>query len=101
MALKTGPAVATPKTAPPTAPTVTNAPSASAPSPPARSTPKAPSSAPASDGAPKFLAPARPPAEKANGESNAKPAPKVDDPFADIDSLEEEMARLLGREKPD
>jgi flagellar protein FliO/FliZ len=100
-ALKTGPAVATAKTAPPAAPTVTNAPPASAASAPARSTPKAPSSGPAFDGAPKFLAPARPPADKANGESNAKPAPKVDDPFADIDSLEEEMARLLGREKPD
>jgi len=26
--------------------------------------------------------------------------PKVDDPFADLESLEAEMARLLGREKP-
>jgi hypothetical protein len=40
---------------------------------------------------------ARPPEDKAN----AKPPPKVDDPFADLDSLEAEMARLLGREKSD
>jgi len=79
---------------------VTNVPPASAASAPARPTPNAPPSAPASDGAPKFLAPARLPADKANGEPNAKPAPKADDPFADIDSLEAEMARLLGREKP-
>jgi len=40
---------------------------------------------------------ARPPADKPNP-STAKPA-KIDDPFADLDSLEAEMARLLGREK--
>jgi flagellar protein FliO/FliZ len=40
---------------------------------------------------------ARPPADKPNP-ITAKPA-KVDDPFADLDSLEAEMARLLGREK--
>jgi hypothetical protein len=80
---------------------VTNVPPASAASASARPTPKVPSSAPASDGAPKFLAPARPPADKANSEQSAKPGVKVDDPFADIDSLEAEMARLLGREKPD
>jgi flagellar protein FliO/FliZ len=39
----------------------------------------------------------RPAAEKP-GQSNVKPA-KVDDPFADLDTLEAEMARLLGREK--
>jgi hypothetical protein len=33
--------------------------------------------------------------------SSAKPPVKVDDPFADLDSLETEMARLLGREKSD
>jgi hypothetical protein len=32
---------------------------------------------------------------------NGKPPAKVDDPFGDLDSLETEMARLLGREKPD
>jgi hypothetical protein len=71
--------------------------------------------APASDGAAKFPSPARPPSDngaqksadtrssidKANVEPNAKPALKADDPFADIDSLEAEMARLLGREKPE
>jgi len=30
-----------------------------------------------------------------------KPPGKVDDPFDDLDSLETEMARLLGREKFD
>ncbi len=99
-AAKAEPVVAPAKTAPPAAPTVTNVPPASAASAPARPTPKAPPSAPASDGAPKFLPPARPPADKANAEPNAKPAPKADDPFADIDSLEAEMARLLGRDKP-
>jgi hypothetical protein len=59
-----------------------------------------PAAAP-SEGGPKYLAPARLPADKANAAPNDKPAPKADDPFADIDSLEAEMARLLGREKPD
>ena len=40
---------------------------------------------------------ASPPGDKPNP-SAAKPA-KVEDPFADLDSLEAEMARLLGREK--
>jgi hypothetical protein len=45
------------------------------------------------------LGEARPFADKRSGASSAKPATKVDDPFADLDSLEAEMARLLGREK--
>jgi hypothetical protein len=44
---------------------------------------------------------ARPPVDKTNSAPNGKPSPKVDDPFADLDSLEAEMARLLGREKSD
>ena len=36
-----------------------------------------------------------------DGQKNGKLSPKVDDPFADLDSLEAEMARLLGREKSD
>jgi hypothetical protein len=43
---------------------------------------------------------ARPPTDKTNATPAGKP-PKVDDPFADLDSLEAEMARLLGREKSD
>jgi hypothetical protein len=35
-----------------------------------------------------------------NAAPNGKAPPKVDDPFADLDSLEAEMARLLGRENP-
>jgi hypothetical protein len=91
------------------------APQANAPAAPMRPAPKAPPSTPGSEDASKFLAPARPtadngtqrsaearpPADKANVASNDKPALKVDDPFADIDSLEAEMARLLGREKPE
>ena len=42
---------------------------------------------------------ARPPGDKPNAASSVKPSTKVDDPFADLDSLEAEMARLLGREK--
>ena len=37
--------------------------------------------------------------EKPNAASGVKGPAKVDDPFADLDSLEAEMARLLGREK--
>jgi hypothetical protein len=47
------------------------------------------------------VADARPPGDKTNAAPSGKPSPKVDDPFADLDSLEAEMARLLGREKPD
>ncbi len=64
----------------------------------ARPTPRTPSSAPAFDGAQRTVD-ARPPGDKAN--AAGKPPPKVDDPFADLDSLEAEMARLLGREKSD
>jgi len=38
-------------------------------------------------------APAAPP----SGEAGATGKPKSDDPFADLESLEAEMARLLGR----
>jgi hypothetical protein len=67
----------------------------------ARPAPKTPAPAPAtpSDWAQK-VADARPPADK-TAAKNGKPPAKVDDPFADLDSLETEMARLLGREKPD
>jgi hypothetical protein len=43
----------------------------------------------------------RAPADKMTSTPSAKPPPKADDPFADLDSLEAEMARLLGREKSD
>jgi hypothetical protein len=40
-------------------------------------------------------------AQGAAGQASAdKPAPKPDDPFSGLGSLEEEMARLLGRDKP-
>jgi hypothetical protein len=55
--------------------------------------------APASDWARK-AADTRPTGDKTNAAPSGKP-PKVDDPFADLDSLESEMARLLGREKSD
>ena len=42
---------------------------------------------------------ARPVAEKSGPTPSVKAPAKVDDPFADLDSLEAEMARLLGREK--
>jgi hypothetical protein len=64
----------------------------------ARARPAAKAPPPAPDGAPKF-GEARPLADKANAVSSVKPPAKVDDPFADLDSLEAEMARLLGREK--
>ena len=56
-------------------------------------------SAPASNGA-QQVGDARPPPQKANANLSVKPPPKVDDPFGDLESLEAEMARLLGREKP-
>jgi len=110
---KTEPAAAA-KTEPRATPTGTNVPPANLVS-AAQPALRVPHSAPAPDEAPKFVAPVRapadngtqksaevrPPADKANAPPNDKPAPKVDDPFADIDSLEAEMARLLGREKPD
>jgi hypothetical protein len=39
--------------------------------------------------------------QKANAASGVKPPLKVDDRLADVESLEAEMARLLGGEKPD
>jgi hypothetical protein len=47
------------------------------------------------------MADTRAPADRTTAMSSAKPPVKVDDPFADLDSLETEMARLLGREKSD
>ena len=88
------------KPEPPAAPQVTTAPSASAALAQARPAPKTATLTPAPDWARKS-ADARPPVEKTNAAPSGKPSPKVDDPFADLDSLESEMARLLGREKPD
>ena len=42
----------------------------------------------------------RPAAPVANSSSAEKPTPKTDDPFGGLESLEAEMARLLGRESP-
>jgi flagellar protein FliO/FliZ len=53
---------------------------------------------PSSEGAPK-LGEIRQLGDKPNAASGAKGPGKADDPFADLDSLEAEMARLLGREK--
>ncbi len=61
---------------------------------PARPAAKAPSA----EGAQKF-GEVRPLGDKPNAASSVKAPAKVDDPFADLDSLEAEMARLLGREK--
>ena len=94
------PNVTTAKMEPPAAPTVTTVPPARAAFVQARPAPKTPPSAPASEGLQK-LADARPPVDKTNAAASGKPSSKVDDPFADLDSLEAEMARLLGREKPD
>jgi hypothetical protein len=88
------------KTEAPAAPTVTSVPAASAGLAQVRPAPKTAPSAPASDWARK-PADARPPVEKTNAAPSGKPSPNVDDPFADLDSLEAEMARLLGREKSD
>jgi flagellar protein FliO/FliZ len=95
---KAEPAVAPAKTEPPAGPTVT-VPAATTAFVEARPAPKT-SPSPGLNGAQK-PADARAPAEKMNLASSAKPSPKVEDPFADLDSLEAEMARLLGREKPD
>jgi flagellar protein FliO/FliZ len=88
------------KTEAPAEPTVTTVPPASAGLAQARPAPKTVPSPPASDWLRK-PADARPPVDKTNGAPSGKPSPKVDDPFADLDSLEAEMARLLGREKSD
>jgi hypothetical protein len=88
------------KTEAPAAPTVTTVPPANAGLAQARPAPKTVSLTPASDWARKS-ADASPPGDKTNAAPSGKPSPKVDDPFADLDSLESEMARLLGREKSD
>jgi flagellar protein FliO/FliZ len=92
------PPVATLRTEAPAGPTVTvpAATAASVPTPPA---PKTPPAARPSNGTQK-PADARPQADKTNAAPSSKPL-KVDDPFADLDSLEAEMARLLGRERSD
>jgi flagellar protein FliO/FliZ len=63
-------------------------------SPPARPAVKTP----LADGAQK-LGEVRAFGDKPNGASSVRATAKTDDPFADLDSLETEMARLLGREK--
>jgi flagellar protein FliO/FliZ len=90
----------TAKTEPPAAPVVTTVPPPSAGLAQARPAPKTSPSAPATDWARK-AADARVQGDKTNAAPSGKPSPKADDPFADLDSLEAEMARLLGREKPD
>jgi hypothetical protein len=90
----------TTKTEPAAAPTVSSVPPPNTGLFQARSAPKTVQSAPAPDWARKSTE-VRPPADKANAAPSGQPAPKVDDPFADLDSLEAEMARLLGREKSD
>ena len=85
---------------PPAAPTVSAAPPASGAFGQPRPPPKTPPPAPPSDETQKPADP-RPQADKTNLAFGGKPAPKADDPFADLDSLEAEMARLLGREKSD
>ena len=97
---KAEPIAPTAKTEPPAAPTVTTVPPANAGLAQAQPAPKTVPLAPASDWARKS-ADARPPGDKTNAAPSGKPSPKVDDPFADLDSLEAEMARLLGREKSD
>ena len=91
------PPVATAKAEAPAGPTVTVAAARAAPA-QARVAVKAAPAAPASDGAQK-----PPDARLRADKTNAAPSEplKVDDPFADLDSLESEMARLLGREKSD
>jgi hypothetical protein len=64
-----------------------------------RMAPKTSVAAPASDGGQK-AAEIPPPGDK-TVQKSGKPPPTVDDPFADLDTLEAEMARLLGREKSD
>ena len=86
---------------PPAAPTVTTVPPATAGLAQARLAPNTSPSAPASDWARKPSDVRPPHGDKTNVAPTGKPSPKVDDPFADLDSLEAEMARLLGREKSD
>jgi flagellar protein FliO/FliZ len=97
---KAEPSAAKVRTEPVGAGTGTTVPPASAALAQARLTPRTPSPASSFDSAQKTVD-ARPLAEKTNAASIGKPTPKADDPFADLDSLEAEMARLLGREKSD
>jgi hypothetical protein len=85
------------KAEPSAASTATAGASASAALQQARTAPKTP--APASDWGQK-TAESRAPGDK-TVQKTGKLSPNVDDPFADLDSLEAEMARLLGREKSD
>jgi flagellar protein FliO/FliZ len=98
-AVKGEPGAGAAKTEPVTGPTVT-VPAASATLVQARPAPKAPPLFPPSDG-PQKMVDTRAAADKTTAMPSAKPPVKVDDPFADLDSLEAEMARLLGREKSD
>jgi flagellar protein FliO/FliZ len=93
------PAAGSAKTEPVVGPTVT-VPAASATLAQARPAPKSPPPFATSD-VPQKMADTRAPADRTTAMSSAKPPVKVDDPFADLDSLETEMARLLGREKSD
>jgi len=65
---------------------------------PASTQARPPAKTPPPEDAQKF-GEARPLADKSSAASSVKPPAKVDDPFGDLDSLEAEMARLLGREK--
>jgi hypothetical protein len=96
---KAEPNVTTVRTEPLAASTATTVPPTSAALAQGRLTPRTPPSAPAFDGAQKPVD-ARSSGDKANAAPNGKSPPKIDDPFADLDSLEAEMARLLGRESP-
>ena len=84
-------AVKDPRARPPAATIAAATVPASAPARPAVKTPLA-------DGAQK-LGEVRAFGDKPNGASTVSATAKTDDPFADLDSLETEMARLLGREK--
>jgi flagellar protein FliO/FliZ len=97
---KAEPNVTTVRREPVAASTGTTVPPAGAALAQARPTPRTPSSAPVFDGTQKTVDP-HPPGDKMSAASIDKPSPKVEDPFADLDSLEAEMARLLGREKSD
>jgi flagellar protein FliO/FliZ len=96
---KAEPNVTAVRTEPLAASTATTVPPTSAALAQGRLTPRTPPSAPAFDGAQKPVD-ARSSGDKANAAPNGKSPPKIDDPFADLDSLEAEMARLLGRESP-
>jgi hypothetical protein len=92
-------AVAAAKVEPRATPLAAPVPTAAVTSAQSQAVPKTQPPAPASDGA-QQPGDARPPAQKANASSSVNSSTKVEDPFADLESLEAEMARLLGREKP-